>query len=112
MPIAVIRTNRHRRELAGHDPEDRIELSDDHVSIVRLRPGPAFRQIEVEAASPDANALMDEASNVLVRAGAVPTDTTKLEVVLGERPESEIALPRTGLGIPIRDVVRFVSIDR
>jgi CHAD domain-containing protein len=108
MPIAVIRTNRHRRELAGHDPEDRIELSDDHVSsIVRLRPGPAFRQIEVEAASPDANALIDEASNALVRAGAVPTDATKLEVVLGERPEPEIALPRTGLGIPIRDVVRF-----
>lgn len=108
MPIAVIRTSRHRRELAGHDPKDRIELSDDHVSaIVHLRPGPAFRQIEVEAASPDASALMDEASDALVRAGAVPTDTTKLEVVLGERPEPEIALPRTGPGILIRDVVRF-----
>ena len=107
VPIAVIRTNRHRLELTGHDPEDRIELSDDHVSSVfGVRPGPAFRQIEVEAASPDASALMDEASGALVRAGAVSTDTTKLEVVLGERPEPEIALPRTGPDIPIRDVVR------
>ena len=50
---------------------------------------------------------MDEASDALVRAGAVPTDTTKLEAVLGERPEPEIALPRTGPDILIRDVVRL-----
>jgi CHAD domain-containing protein len=107
-PIAVIRTNRHRFELTGHDPHDRIELSDDRVSsIVGLRPGPTFRQIEIEAASPDASALIDEASGALVRAGAVPTDTTKLEVVLGAKPEPEIALPGTGPDVSIRDVVRF-----
>ena len=107
-PIAVIRTDRHRLELAGHDPNERIELSDDHVSsIVGARRGPTFRQIEVEAVSGGANGLMDQASDVLIRAGAVPTDATKLATVLGGTPESEIALPRTGPKISIRDLVRF-----
>jgi CHAD domain-containing protein len=106
-PIATITTDRHRVELAGPDPMDRIELSDDHVSsIVGLRRGPTFRQIEVEALS-QADALMHKASDALIRAGAVPTDATKLAMVLGDAPEPEIVLPRTGPRISIRDVVRF-----
>jgi CHAD domain-containing protein len=107
-PIAVIRTERHRLELAGRDPEDRIELSDDHVSsVVGVRRGPSFRQIEVEAESPGAGEIMDQASDALVRAGAVPTDAAKLEVVLGDTPDPEIELPPTGRDISIRDAVRF-----
>ena len=107
-PIAVIRTDRRRVELAGRDPEERIELSDDRVSsMVGFRRGPTFRQIEVEAASSRANGIMDQASAALIRAGAVPTHAAKLETVLGDTPEPEIALPRTGPDISIRDVVRF-----
>jgi hypothetical protein len=90
MPIATIITDRRRVRLAGRDRKARIELSDDHVSsIVGLRRGPSFRQIEIEADSPQADKLTDEASGALIRAGAVPTDATKLEVVLGSTPEPE-----------------------
>ena len=108
MPIATIITDRRRVKLAGRDQTDRLELSDDHVSsIVGLRRGPSFRQIEIEADSPQADELTNEASDALIRAGAVPTDATKLEVVLGSTREPEIALPHTGPDLSIRDVVRF-----
>jgi CHAD domain-containing protein len=108
MPIATIITDRRRVRLARQDRTDRIELNDDHVSsVVGLRRGPAFRQIEIEAESPEADGLLDEASHALIHAGAVPTDATKLDIVLGGTPEPEIALPRTGSDLAIRDVVRF-----
>jgi CHAD domain-containing protein len=107
-PIATVITDRRRVELVGPNPSDRIELSDDRVSsIVGVRRGPAFRQIEVEAVSPGADALMDDATDALIHAGAVPTEATKLGVVLDETPEPEISLPRSRPGISIRDVARF-----
>jgi inorganic triphosphatase YgiF len=45
-PIAMVITERQRIELAGGEPTERVELSDDHVSsIVGLHQGPAFRQM-------------------------------------------------------------------
>jgi CHAD domain-containing protein len=108
MPIATILTDRRRVELVGTDPTERVEVSDDRVSsIVGLHRGPAFRQIEVEATSPGAGRLMDEVSEALIEAGAVPTDASKLETVLGDTPEPEIAIPEPGPEMSIRDVVRF-----
>jgi len=108
MPIATILTDRRRVELVGTDPTERVEVSDDRVSsIVGLHRGPAFRQIEVEATSPGAGRLMDEVSEALIEAGAVPTDASKLETVLGDTPEPEIAVPEPGPEMSIRDVVRF-----
>jgi CHAD domain-containing protein len=46
-------------------------------------------------------------SDALIRAGGVPTDATKLEVVRGGTPGPEVAFPRTGPDLKIRDVVRF-----
>jgi CHAD domain-containing protein len=107
-PIATIVTDRHRVELAGGSPTERIELSDDRVSsVVGLRRGPSFRQIEVEAAGPDADELTDEVASALVGAGAVPTETSKLTTVLGGTPEPEIVLPSAGARMTIRDVIRF-----
>ena len=107
-PIAVIITDRNRVELAGTEPTERVELSDDRVSsVVGLHRGPAFRQVEVEALSPNADGLMDDVSDALVDAGAVPTEASKLETVLGESPEPEIVLPRSNAAMSIRDVVRF-----
>ena len=107
-PIATITTDRHRIELAGHEPSERVELSDDHVSsILSLRRGPAFRQIEVEATSTGADELMDDVSDALIGAGAIPTDASKLAAVLGGAPDPEIVLPRPGPDISIRDAVRF-----
>jgi CHAD domain-containing protein len=107
-PIATVITDRRRIELAGRDRTDRIELSDDRVSsVLGMRRGPTFRQVEVEAVSPEPDELMDEASDALIRAGAVPTDASKLETVLGETPDPEIALPRPGAKLSIRDVVRY-----
>ena len=107
-PIAVITTDRHRVELAGGEPTERVELSDDRVSsVVGLHRGPTFRQIEVEAVSPRADGLMDDVSDALIGVGAVPVDASKLATVLGDNPEPEINLPRSGAGISIRGVVRF-----
>lgn len=107
-PIALVITERQRIELAGGEPPERVELSDDHVSsIVGLHQGPAFRQIEVAAASPRADGLMDDVSEALIGAGAVPAATSKLTAVLGDNPKPEIILPRSGPGISVRDVVRF-----
>jgi CHAD domain-containing protein len=107
-PIATIVTERHRVELTGTEPTERVELSDDHVSsLVGVHRGPAFRQIEVEALSPGADGLMDDVSDALVGVGAVPTDATKLATVLGGTPGPEIVLPRSGPAASIRDVVRF-----
>ena len=107
-PIATVVTERHRIELAGGEPTERVELSDDHVSsIVGLRQGPAFRQIEVAAASPRADGLLEDVSEALIGVGAVPAATSKLTAVLGDNPEPEIILPRSGTGISVRDVVRF-----
>jgi hypothetical protein len=59
-PIAVVLTERRRLEVADQGSTDRIEVDDDHVSsVVGLRRGPAFHQIEVEAASPDADRLAE-----------------------------------------------------
>jgi CHAD domain-containing protein len=107
-PIATVFTDRHRVELVGREPTDRVELSDDHVSsVLGVRQGPAFRQIEVEAKSTGAGRLMNRVSDALIGAGAVPTDASKLATVLGGTPGPEIVLARSGPGISIRDTVRF-----
>jgi CHAD domain-containing protein len=107
-PIAVVMTERRRLEVADQGSTDRIEVDDDRVSsVVGLRRGPAFRQIEVESASPDADRLMDEMSGALIDAGATPTDRAKIADVLGtDAPEPEIVLPPSGPKISIRDLVR------
>ncbi len=108
-PIATVITERHRVELAGRDPEERVEVSDDRVSSVRrLRRGPAFRQIEVEAESPAAEHLMDEVSEALIGSGATPTETAKIARVIGEEAaDPEIVLPRPSPKISVEDLVRF-----
>lgn len=107
-PIAVVRTQRRRWEVADQGSMDRIEVDHDRVSsVVGLRRGPAFHQIEVEAASPDADRLMDQMSDALIEAGATPTDRAKIAEVLGDdAPEPEIVLPPSGPKISIRDLVR------
>lgn len=107
-PIAVITTDRDRVELAGGDPMERVELSDDRVSsVVGLHRGPTFRQIEVEAVSPGTDGLMDDVSDALIGAGAIPADGSKLATVLGDSSEPEINLPPLGARISLRDVARF-----
>jgi CHAD domain-containing protein len=106
-PIAVVLTERRRLEVADQGSMDRIEVDDDHVSsVVGLRRGPAFHQIEVEAASPDADRLADEMSDALIEAGAKHTDRAKIADVLGNDVSPEIVLPPSGPKSSIRDLVR------
>lgn len=107
-PVAVVHTVRRRSEVVDQRSTGRIEVDDDRVSsVVGLRRGPSFRQIEVEAASPDAERLMDEMSEALIEAGATPTDRAKIADVLGnDAPEPEIDLPPSGPKISIRELVR------
>ena len=107
-PIATIVTERHRVELADDASAERVELSDDRVSsVLGLRRGPAFRQIEVESVGSDGDGLTDEVASALVGAGAVPTDASKLATVLGDTPPAEIEIPPKDADMSIRDVLRF-----
>ena len=108
-PIATIVTERHRVELADDASADRVELSDDRVSsVIGLRRGPAFRQIEVESVGSDGDGLTDEVASALVGAGAIPTDASKLATVLGNTPPPpEIEIPPKDADMSIRDVLRF-----
>jgi len=87
-PIATLETAREVQLLGA------VEVSDDRVSSsIDGRPGPAFRQIEVEAKGPGSDPLITELSDRLIRAGATRTTAAKLETVLGGRPEPEVVVP-------------------
>ena len=108
MPIAVVITERRRLEVTDQGPEDRIEVDDDRVwSVVGLRRGPTFHQIEIEATSPNADRLMDDPVGGADRGGAKPTDHAKIADVLGDTlPEPEIVDPPSGPKISISELVR------
>ena len=107
-PIAVVITERRRLEVTDQASADRIEVDDDRVwSVVGLRRGPTFHQIEIEATSPNADRLMDDMSEALIEEGATPTDRAKIADVLGGTiPEPEIVDPPSGPKISISELVR------
>jgi CHAD domain-containing protein len=107
--IATITTDRRRVELAGQGSEDRaaVEVSDDRVSsTVDRAPGAAFRQIEVEAKAPAADPLLDAMSESLTKAGARPTTSSKLAMVLDGPVEPEIVVPDARPKMSIEDLAR------
>lgn len=84
-PIAELRTER-RRHHAGNDLwSDAVEITDDRVtSHVDGRPGPEFRQVEVELLDHDAQDVMDSVVDALRDAGLRSSaDASKLRRVLG-----------------------------
>jgi CHAD domain-containing protein len=77
-------------------------VSDDRVSSwVDGTPGPSFRQIEIEAKGPGSGPLLANLSDRLIRAGAKATTATKLQTVLGVKPEPEVVVP------PLRSKARL-----
>jgi CHAD domain-containing protein len=88
-PVATIETDRDLLLIGA------VEVSDDRVSSsIHGAPGPSFRQIELEAKGPGADRLLRALSDRLIRAGAKATTASKLESVLGGRPEPEVVVPR------------------
>ncbi|MDP9299602.1 MAG: CYTH and CHAD domain-containing protein [Actinomycetota bacterium] len=88
-PVATLETDREVLLIGT------VEVSDDRVSSsIDETPGPAFRQIEIEAKGPGADRLLADLSDRLIRAGAKATTALKLETVLGGRPEPEVVVPR------------------
>jgi CHAD domain-containing protein len=106
--IATLTTVRAEEVIErGADHRTAVEVADDRVSsVVDRRPGSSFRQIEVEARGPDAAPLMDAMSDVLSAAGATPTAGSKLERVVADRADPEVAVPPTGPSATIEAVVR------
>jgi CHAD domain-containing protein len=107
--IATITTDRRRVELAGQDSEDRaaVEVSDDRVSsTVDRAKGTSFRQIEVEAKAPAAGPLLDAMSESLTKAGARPTTSSKLAMVLDGPVDPEIVAPKARPKMSIEDLAR------
>ena len=92
VPIASIETTRRslvledRRELGAA-----VEVSDDTTSsTVDGAPRPPFRQLEIEAAGSPSEAMVDEVAARLTDAGAIPSDSTKLQMALGTSPGPEV----------------------
>jgi CHAD domain-containing protein len=105
--IATITTTRRRVLVSGED-EGEVEISDDHVSsTVDDAVAPTFRQVEVEAKAPGSDALLDAMSDLLTRAGASASDASKLERVLDDSPEPEIAVPRLDEDSTIDELARM-----
>lgn len=84
-PIAELRTERCRQRAGDDLWSDAVEITDDRVtSRVEGRPGPAFRQIEVELLDHDAQDVMDSVVDALRDAGLRSSpDASKLRRVLG-----------------------------
>ena len=108
-PIATIETLRDVELLATDGASSgSVEVSDDRVaSVVEGKPGPTFRQIEIEMQGAGSEELLAEVSERLIRAGAIPTSATKLEKVLGHRPEPEIVVPALRRGSQLDVLTRY-----
>jgi CHAD domain-containing protein len=117
-PIAELRTERRRQRVGDDLWSDAVEITDDRVtSRVQGRPGPSFRQIEVELLDHDAQDVMDSVVDALRDAGLKSsTDASKLRRVLGaatgtRREELEDAgsmrgLTATSIGRSLDRIVR------
>jgi CHAD domain-containing protein len=94
-PIATIEEEREVHVVAADKGgPGRVEVSDDRVaSSVEGAPGPEFRQIEVEVKGARSAKLLADVSSRLLRAGATPTPASKLETVVGRRPDPEVVVP-------------------
>jgi CHAD domain-containing protein len=109
-PIATIETDRRVMVVSGENGTEagNVEISDDRVtSSLGDSPGPAFRQIEVEAKGPDSDELLAAISGRLIQAGATPTSATKLEKVLGGTREPEVVVPALGRDSSLDVLVRY-----
>lgn len=84
-PVAELRTSRRRRRVGDDRWSDAVEITDDRVtSTVAGRPGPAFRQIEVELLDDHGEDVMASVVKALRRSGLEPSaDDSKLRRVLG-----------------------------
>jgi CHAD domain-containing protein len=109
-PIATVDIRRDVELLAadGANGSAGVEVSDDHVaSSVRGTSGPTFRQIEIETKEAGSDELLAEVSNGLIRAGATATSATKVEKVLGGRPEPEVIVPTLQGSSELDDLARY-----
>ena len=91
-PIARIETTRRALVIEGRrDACGSVEVSDDTTSsTVEGEPRPSFRQIEIEAVGEPSTSMLDDVAGRLTDAGAIPTDSTKLQLALGTAPEPEV----------------------
>ncbi len=87
-PIAILDTERTVVPVAGPTGAAQVEVADDRVTAIRLGETDSepmtWREIEVEAKSPDAAGLLETVGKALREAGARPSASgSKLARVLG-----------------------------
>jgi len=87
-PVAVLDTERTVVTLPGPPAEALVEVADDRVTAIRFGEPDSdpiiWREIEVEALSPDSGALLETVGKALREAGARPSAAaSKLARVLG-----------------------------
>lgn len=126
MPVAELRTERSPYNLLDADGEPALELVDDTVSIMDGKHVAArFREIEVEALTPEAakGALIVDVVDLLMENGATPGTGSKAATAVGPRaseppdvPEPEAVGPTDPAGAAVqahlaRHIRRFLLQD-
>ena len=108
-PIARIETTRRSLVIEGRrDGADAVEVSDDTTfSTVEGVPRPSFRQIEIESLSRSSTSILDGVAGRLIDAGAIPTDSTKLQSALGITSEPEVRVSKLRRNATVAKLVRF-----
>ncbi|HEX5949499.1 MAG TPA: CYTH and CHAD domain-containing protein [Actinomycetota bacterium] len=109
-PVVRLRTLRRRIELADEHGSPVGEVVDDEVSVMDgPRVAARFREIEVEAATPESDPRLEGVVSRLVVAGASPTDgTPKYQQALGGRASAppDVVAPELGPDASVGEVVR------
>jgi hypothetical protein len=109
-PVVRLRTLRRRIELADERGASVGEVVDDEVSVMDgSRVAARFREVEVEAATPEPDPRLEAVVSRLAVAGASPTDgTPKYQQALGPRASAppDVIVPELGPDASVVEVVR------
>ena len=108
-PIARIETTRRSLVIeGGRDGADAVQVSDDTtLSTVEGVPRPSFRQIEIEALNRTSTSMLDGVARRLTYAGAIPTDSTKLQSALDITSKPEVRVSKLRRNATVPKLVRF-----
>ena len=108
-PIARIETTRRSLVIEGRrDGADAVQVSDDTtLSTVEGVPRPSFRQIEIEALNRTSTSMLDGVARRLTDAGAIPTDSTKLQSALDITSKPEVRVSKLRRNATVPKLVRF-----
>ena len=108
-PIARIETTRREQVIEGRrHGTGTVQLSDDTTSsTVEGQSRPSFRQIEIEIGTGPSTSVLEDVAGRLTDAGAIPSNSTKLQLALGHVPKPEVRVKKLRRNATVAELVRF-----